>query len=59
MLTNIKCGHISENVIIVLSSLAQKYSLKRFIGNPPKEVLYLDEGIPKYFFIVKCQAFLA
>ena len=30
------------------------HSGERFIGIPPKEVLYLDVGI---FFVVKCQCF--
>ena len=53
MITNIKLGHATENdLYCVVNSvstvfLRNIYTEERFIGTPPKEVLYLDVGIEK------------
>ena len=65
MLTDVKLCHVNENALYigakgVFHGLPQKYSQearekKRFLLNPPKEVLHLDmaKKIAKYIFHCK------
>ena len=56
MPTNIKLCHVTENARfyvvngIFMVFLRNIHSDKRFIGTPPKKVLYLDVGLAKYIF---------
>ena len=58
MLTNIKLGNVTENILYCVVNgvstvfLRNIHSDKRFIRTPPKEVLYLDVDIAEYFFLL-------
>ena len=60
MLIDIKLCHVTENALYcVVNGIFHRniHSDKRFIGTPPKEVLYLDVGIAKKCFCCKTSTF--
>ena len=59
---DIKLCYVTENGLkcgVNGGFLRNIHSDEKFIGTPPKEVLYLDVGIAKNVFALKSQPFLA